>query len=81
MQWRREGTTGEGMLSTLRLFANSVLGKIPGKPDRLDTATRMAMDADFSDRGEPAAPPREPACKVDQIEELRRILGEQISER
>lgn len=65
------------MLSTLRSLANAILGKVPGKPDRLDTATRMAMDADFSDRGERAPTLREPFRKVDQIEELRRILGEQ----
>ena len=35
------------MLSTLRALANAFLGKT-GKPGHLDTATRMAMDADFS---------------------------------
>jgi hypothetical protein len=34
------------------VLGNSILGEIPGKPDRLDKATRMAMDADFSDRRE-----------------------------
>ncbi len=65
------------MLSTLRAIMNAMLGKVPGKPDRLDTATRMAMDADFSDRGEPSTSERAPSrCEVDQIDELRRILGE-----
>ena len=40
-------------LSTLRAIMNAMLGKVPGKPDRLDTTTRMAMDADFSGSGGP----------------------------
>ena len=64
------------MLSTLRQLVNSILGIVPGKPDRLDTATRMAMDADFSNRGERETPPRKPQRKVDQIAELERILRE-----
>ncbi len=63
------------MRSTLRLFANAIFGRIPGKPGRLDTATRMALDADFSDRREPATPPREPQRKVTPIEGPERILG------
>jgi len=39
------------MPSTLGSLSNAILGKT-GKPDRLDTATRMAMDAGFSARGE-----------------------------
>ena len=35
-----------------RSLLNAILGKVPGKISRLDTATRMAMDADFSDRQE-----------------------------
>ena len=34
------------------------------------------MDAEFSNRGEPRQPAREPFRKVDQIEELRRNLRE-----
>jgi hypothetical protein len=34
----------------LRSLVNAILGKVPGRPD---TATRMAMDADFSYRREP----------------------------
>ena len=30
-------------------MVNTILGKVPGKTSRPDTATRMAMDADFSD--------------------------------
>ena len=32
----------------LRSLANAFLGKVPGKTSRLDTATRMMIDADFS---------------------------------
>jgi hypothetical protein len=37
----------------LRSIVNAILGKVPGKTSRSDTATRMAMDADFS--GPPGA--------------------------
>jgi hypothetical protein len=40
----------------LRSVVNAFLGKVPGKTSRLDTATRMMIDADFSLRREP---PRE----------------------
>jgi hypothetical protein len=63
------------MLSTLRSLANAILGKT-GKPDRVDTTTRMAMDADFSHRGEPSTPERESASNVDQIEELMIVVRE-----
>ncbi len=66
------------LLSTLRSLANAFLGKT-GKPDRVDTATRMAMDAG-SGRGKPSAPERELAEKVDPIDELKRIIGEQDTE-
>ena len=33
-----------------RSVVERILGRVPGKTNRLDTATRMAMDADFSDR-------------------------------
>ena len=60
-------------MALVRSLANAMLGKIPGKPDRHDLATRMAADADFRDKGEPSTPAREPFRKVDQIEELRRF--------
>ena len=66
-------------LACLRSITDAVLGKT-GKPDRIDTATRMAMDADFSRKGEPPTPEREPAQKVDQIAELMRIVREQDKE-
>jgi len=51
------------------------LGKT-GKPDRVDTTTRVALDADFSDRGETSSEP-ELARKVDPIGELMRIVVEE----
>jgi hypothetical protein len=32
----------------LHSLVNAFLGKVPGKTSRLDTATRMIIDADFS---------------------------------
>jgi hypothetical protein len=42
------------MPTWLRSLVNAFLGKVPGKTSRLDTATRMMIDADFSlDRERP----------------------------
>jgi hypothetical protein len=41
------------MRTWLRSLVNAIVGKFPGKTSRLDAATRMAMDADFSARREP----------------------------
>jgi hypothetical protein len=60
----------------LRSLVDAFLGKTPGKPVRLDTATRMARDANFTDRGEPTTPAGEAHRKVDQVAELDRILKE-----
>jgi hypothetical protein len=76
------------MPTWLRSLVNAILGKVPGKTSRLDTATRMAMDADFSDRHESIAAGlrrwRErddghlvkPAGPLADIEELVRIVNE-----
>jgi hypothetical protein len=40
------------MQTWLRLVVNTIRGRVPGKTSRLDTATRMAMGADFSDARE-----------------------------
>jgi hypothetical protein len=40
------------MPTWLRSLVDAFLGKVPGKTSRPDTATRMAMDADFSYRQE-----------------------------
>jgi hypothetical protein len=79
------------MRTWLRSVVNAILGKVPGKSSRLDTATRMAMDADFSDRREPT-PQGElqgrerddghfvkragPLADVDPLEALIRIVNE-----
>jgi hypothetical protein len=55
------------MRNRLRSVVNAILGKVPGKTSRPDTATRMAMDADFSDRREQTTRAREPEKKVDQF--------------
>jgi hypothetical protein len=49
------------MRAWLRSVVDVILGKVPSKTSRLDTATRMAMGADFSYRREPLPPtlPRE----------------------
>src|SRR5271166_4426804 len=55
----------------VRSFANSIMGRT-GRPNRLDEATVVAMEAAFNDRGEPKT--QEHAN--DQIDELIRILRE-----
>jgi hypothetical protein len=40
------------MPTRLRSVVNAFLGKVPGKTSRLDTVTRMMIDADFSVRHE-----------------------------
>jgi hypothetical protein len=40
------------MPTWLPSVVNAFLGKVPGKTSRLDTATRMMIDADFSLRHE-----------------------------
>jgi len=56
----------------LRRLANSVVGKT-GKPDRLDTATRMAQisGAGASPQGQSASRRK----KIDPIDELMRIVA------
>ena len=53
---------------------NTILGKVPGKTSRPDTATRMAMDADFSDRLDR---PGEARSTFVRIPERKRTLNEQ----
>jgi hypothetical protein len=52
------------MLAFLRSLANVILGEA-GKSDRLDTAIRMAMEADFSDRRRPRSGVRAAECRPD----------------
>ena len=55
------------------------VARIARKRIGLDTATRMAMEADFSDRGESAGPELEPR-KVDPVDELKRLIGGSVTD-
>ena len=44
------------MWTWLSALANAFLGRVPGEAGRLDTATRMAMDADFTPRDQSRSP-------------------------
>jgi hypothetical protein len=50
-----------------------VVARKTGKRVGLDTATRMSLDADFSERSEPRSPGIEPQ-KIDPIDELKRLI-------
>ena len=63
------------MVSWLRALADAIRGKTR-KPDRLDTASRMATEADFSEQRDPAKSAPDPVPKVDPIDELLRIINE-----
>ncbi len=78
------------MRTWLRSFIDAIFGRRPGKTGRLDTATRMAMDADFGDRHASVPPDlrrsRErddrhlfkarASSPVDPLDELVRIVNE-----
>jgi len=60
------------MWTWLRSIVDTILGRVPGKSDRMDTATRMAMDADLTGRDNRRQHGVEPRADVDPLEELRR---------
>ena len=62
------------MPTWLRSLINAFLGKVPGKTSRLDTATRMMIDADFSLRREL---PRETSSTVIRTPVNKRDLKDQ----
>jgi hypothetical protein len=79
------------MRTWLRSLVNAVLGKVPGKTSRPDTATRMAMDADLSDRRESMpnglrrqrerddghlVKPAGSSADIDPLQELIRVVSE-----
>jgi hypothetical protein len=79
------------MRTWLSSLINAILGRIPGKTSYLDTATRIAMGADFSYRNKPKSParPRErerddvhlikptgPSADIALFEQLVRIVNE-----
>jgi hypothetical protein len=51
------------MRAWLHSVVGTILGKVRGKTSRLDTATRIAMDASFSDR-RPSMPAGYPATET-----------------
>jgi len=79
------------MWTWLSSVLDAILGRVPGKTGRLDTATRMATDADFSDRHESVTPglrrcrerddghlikSADHFAHIDLLEELIRIVNE-----
>ena len=59
------------MPTWFRSVVDKILGRVPGKTSRLDTATRMAIDADFSDRDPPT--PRALAGERDDGHMIKQI--------
>ena len=70
----REASSDE-MEREWRRIALAVAGKT-GKSVGLDTATRMAIDADFSVLDDGTAPRTEPQQDIDPLDELMRIVSE-----
>jgi len=79
------------MPTWLHSLVDAILGKVPGKTSRLDTATRMMIDADFSLARESSAPtdpqqreredkhlikPIGPSADIALFEQLVRIVDE-----
>ena len=66
------------MIGWLKRLVDAILGRVPGKVGRLDTATRMLRDADFraapvvrsAERDRPYVEP-----EIDPLEELRRLVS------
>ncbi len=68
-------------LAWLRSISDAILGIVPGKPDRLDTAARMTMDADLSDRGEAGRQNRErPVEDIDPLGKAMPIFKDDLFE-
>lgn len=74
------------MRTWLRSTLDAILGRVPGKTGRTDTATRMAMDADFRSRGKLSRPlpgrddkhlfkSSDPLAGIDLLVELVRIVN------
>jgi hypothetical protein len=79
------------MRTWLRSLVNAVLGKVPGKTSRPDTATRMAMEGDLRDRQESMphglrrrcerddghfVKPTGSSADIQPVEELIRVVSE-----
>ena len=52
------------MLTWLRSLVSAFLGRVPGKTSRVDTVTRMMIDADFSLDRELPREPRPPIVRA-----------------
>ncbi len=73
----RDGTTHAGRTPAHWRRVALIVARMTGKRIGLDTATRMASDADFSDRSDPGGQTRKrSADDVDPLEELRRLVRE-----
>jgi hypothetical protein len=55
---------------------DAILGRVPGKPGRYDTATRMAMDADFRRPSATRGESRAVNGNVDSLREIERLTRE-----
>ncbi len=72
-----DGTTHAGRAPEHWGRVALIVARMTGKRVGVDTATRMAMDADFRDRGKPGRQkPARPAADVDALEELQRLIRE-----
>jgi hypothetical protein len=61
------------MRTWLRSVVDTMLGRVPGKTSRLDTATRMAMGADFNYRDKPKSPARPRDRERDDVHLIKPI--------
>ncbi len=72
-----DGTTHAGRTPAHWRRVALMVAKMTGKHVGVDTATRMTMDADFSDRSEPVGRRRRGlVVNVDALEELQRLIRE-----
>jgi hypothetical protein len=62
------------MRTWLRSVVNAILGKVPGKTSRPDTATRMAMGADFSDGPESTSSGPRPSRERDDLHLVKPVV-------
>ena len=71
-----DGTTHVGRTPVHWRRVALMVAKMTGKRVGLDTATRMGMDADFSDRGETdSRPAREPVRKAELQAKVRNAMN------
>ena len=62
-------------MAWLNMIVDAVCGHVPGKRSRLDPATRMVLEADFSwQPSENVQDPYSPPVEASPIDELMRII-------